>query len=299
MTTLALARVEARRLLLHPSIVVGVLLTALGYWLIHLDRAAPALFNPDTSFGFTLPLVLLAWSVMIGVTVAVLRSRREGTEELLDSLPAMPATRTGAHLLSVWAVVPLALVILALASVLAHVVMPGTIGWVPLSRSIGVLLIVVGGGASAVLLARWIPHAVIAPVGVIATLVLQANLRYKDVHLRWLHFSPGTEYAGPFDFRHDGWHAGLPRRADRVRLRPGHRPSRVHPARVCWPASPPSLSSPARHGSRPGPRARPPWPRRRTGSCILSTTRRASGGPRCGTARMQATAGGSPCGPAR
>jgi len=197
----ALAAREGLLLLRHPGIWVGALLTLLGYVLFS-SQAGGSVALQDGG----LPLMLLAWTTLIVVNLAALRSRRDGTGELFDSLPTPAAARTAGHLVSVVAVVPLAMAFLV-GWYLVWRASPAAVGRPGSAAQVaGVLLLVIGAGVSGVLLARWVPHPLGGPLGVIAIIVLQVNFGYQDDRWRWLHFAPGDAYKSAFDIRHDGWH---------------------------------------------------------------------------------------------
>lgn len=94
-TALALSRIEARRLLASPLIWVGVGLTALEC-LAAMDSGLPDQSEWLSLGGRLLPLLIfpLCGMVVIAANRAALRPRRDGTDELLDTLPARPSIRT-------------------------------------------------------------------------------------------------------------------------------------------------------------------------------------------------------------
>lgn len=205
MTTLPLARFEAAQLLRHPSMVVGALLTALALWLVWGEDPSGDVLMHEGGTNVGLAFVLFAFAVLVGANLSALRARRHGAVELLASLPMPEASRTSAHLLSVGAVVPLvAGVVLAVDLVWQR--RPMTIGHLPLEVAATVLLLVVGAGATGVLVARWAPHPAAGAAAVIAIFVLQLNFRADDVHLRWLHFVSAEAYDTPFDIEPVAWH---------------------------------------------------------------------------------------------
>lgn len=205
MTMLPLARFEAGQLLRHPSIAVGALLTGLGLWLVWGEDASGDVLVQGGGTNIGLSFVLFAFAVLVGANLGALRARRHGAVELLASMPMPEGSRTSAHLLSVGVVVPLvAGVVLAVDLVWQR--RPMTIGHLPLELVATVLLLVVGAGASGVLVARWAPHPAAGAVAVIATFVLQLNFRAGDVNLRWLHFVGGEAYDTPFDIQPVAWH---------------------------------------------------------------------------------------------
>lgn len=199
----ALSRFETRRLLRHPSFVVGV---ALAVLLARTASSGNILTEADADVA--LGLVPLAWATMIATNLAALRSRRSGTEELYRSVPTSPATRTGSHLLAGWA-----------AAVTGAVIL---MGWLVLEWRTGVSvgtpnvaelmigpLLVAGAAALGVLAARWLPHPLIAPLLVLGTIFVQGKLNESGVSpFRWMAFADqgtdgvdGHSFPGPVD-----WH---------------------------------------------------------------------------------------------
>lgn len=199
----ALALREAWLLVRHPGVVVGIGLTVFGFMLASDEHSATVLSEDLAAF---LPLLFLAWGALIAVNLATLRSRRDGTDELFDSLPTSAPARTAGHLLSVLALVPMSAVYFV-AWFLISSSAPATVGSPNLAVLAGGALIALGAGVSGVLVARWVPTAAAGPVAVIATIVLQSNFGHQDHRWRWLHFASGDGFNFTFDVGHDGWHA--------------------------------------------------------------------------------------------
>ena len=84
----ALARVEARRLLRHPSFLIGTALTVLL-----IDAAAYTNILPEVDSAAVIALVLMGWATLIATNLAALRSRRDGADELFGSLPTSATAR--------------------------------------------------------------------------------------------------------------------------------------------------------------------------------------------------------------
>jgi hypothetical protein len=199
----AVARVEARRLLLHPSFLIGG--TALTVAMV--DAAAYTNILPEVDHAAVIALVLMAWSALIATNLAALRSRRDGTDELFGSLPTSATARTTGHLVSGLAAVPVAVVVLG-----------GYVAWVMSNDGIGSPnvaellvgpLLVAGGAMLGVLVARWAPHPMVAPLAIVATIFVQGKLSESEASpFRWMAFSAegvglddGIAFPGPVD-----WH---------------------------------------------------------------------------------------------
>ncbi len=177
-----LARIEGRQLLRNETFIVGVFLSIAIVVLFGIIWASDNAGSTDSwRFGlalipvFTLPFAGLTLAAVNG---AVLRSRRDGAEELFESLPANPTTRVAGHVGSVWAAFAIqVLFVCALAA--AGRYRSHAFGAIDAS-SIGdvvVSFVLVGCAvALGVALARWLPYPLVAlaslvALGVIATII--------------------------------------------------------------------------------------------------------------------------------
>ncbi|MEV7889513.1 ABC transporter permease [Streptomyces sp. NPDC002817] len=186
---LALARFEARRLLMSVPVIVGFL--AYVAWIVWSARdyadGYPALQNVDraTQGG---PL-LVGLAVLLAVNQAVLRSGRQDTERHFGVLVMSAGRRTAAHLLSV---VP--------AVLLTAVCVTGQFGWEALKSgalgrgSVGELLVgpltVLLFGAVGVLMGRLVASTFAAPLLLVVFLfffVLGTGLGGDGSWVRWLY----------------------------------------------------------------------------------------------------------------
>lgn len=199
-----LAGFEAWKLLVHPVLLVGLGLSAilfLGSALEPTDLAAAA---QDSG----VVLVPFAWAAMIAANLGALRSRRDGADELISSLPSTPHIRTLGHLLSGFAAagVGVALLLLAIAN---EVLLRDAFG----TPNLGMLgvgpLIVLGGCFLGVLTARWVPSVIVGILLVIATFAVEGvGGSSQTSPARWLQFwvqvlgeDAGHPFPGPSD-----WH---------------------------------------------------------------------------------------------
>lgn len=168
--TCALAALEARRLLRHPLIAVGVGLSMY----LHVRGIAwgrmPVLPRDDVRIGYA--LLPLAAATLLVINAVALRSRRHGTDELYDTLPTLAERRTAAHLLALSAPVGLAALLVAV-----DVVYLGLLGGIgtpnPFELATGPAVVALAG-VLGVLLGRLAPWTSAAPV----TLVGLAALWY-------------------------------------------------------------------------------------------------------------------------
>lgn len=187
--TVAVSVALARRELLRLSRSGGVLVTtALGIMLIF--TASPFNDLRTDSIGMAFGFLPLAALTLVGAHRATSRPWRDGTEELLDALPAPPRARTGGHLLSVAGPFGIAAALLAATLFQRSQLVPsyGQIDW--LEVLVGPVL-VAGAGALGVLLARLSPRALVPIAGCIAIAVYEAQLvgeRIVASGWRWMAF---------------------------------------------------------------------------------------------------------------
>lgn len=206
---LSLARVEARKLLRHPLVVLGSILPfaiTIGVtW-----RDVPVLNRHDSLTVDA--LVPLAATVLIAAHLATMRSRRYKTTELLDSLVTSDATVTAAHLLSVMYVSFFALVL-----VIVQLTYMKVIGGVAAPRPVVILIgptLVAFAGGFGVALGRWAPRMFAAPLGLSGLVALSTVLignTYQH-NREWLSlWVPGEGLAGiasEITLRPQGWRLG-------------------------------------------------------------------------------------------
>ncbi|MFI8490626.1 ABC transporter permease [Streptomyces rubrogriseus] len=209
---LALARFEARRLLLSVPVVVAFV----GYvaWIVWRTRESwdgnPALQDADRATQSVPMLVGLA--VLLGAARAVVRSERHGTEHHFSVLVLPPWRRTAAHALSVVPAVLLTAVCVA-GQFGWEALKPGAIGHgSPAELAVGPLT-VLGFGALGVLLGRLTMSAFAAPLLVVVLLfVFVLGSGPSEVSgLSWL--APAVPEIGPDSLPSDllgrpaAWHA--------------------------------------------------------------------------------------------
>ena len=107
----ALARVEGRRLIRHPAIIVTVLLAVV--------QTAPFLLSEDATqernVGWLLQIsaLVISFGALLAANLQALKSRRDGSEESFQAAPLTPAARTAAlALAAAWVMVALTLLLL-------------------------------------------------------------------------------------------------------------------------------------------------------------------------------------------
>ncbi|WP_405895916.1 ABC transporter permease [Streptomyces sp. NBC_00104] len=210
---LALARVEARRLLLHPLVVVAsVAYLALVLWPSgESEDAYPVLQDIDreTQMG----QLLLGLAVMIAVNLAVLRSHRRGTDAYFGVLVLSPWRRTVAHVLSV---LPTVLVgaLIVVGQFTAAALKPGAVGHASVFELAAGPLLILLPAAVGVLLGRVVRSAFVAPLASVAFLAVTVVFVAGSGSAAWLRgmalvvFDEGARPL-PSDLlgRPAGWHA--------------------------------------------------------------------------------------------
>jgi hypothetical protein len=192
----ALARVEGRRLVRHPAIIVPVLLV--------IAQTAPFLLSDDATqeknVGWLLQIsaLMISFGALIAANLQALKSRRDGSEELFQAAPLTPAARTVAlALAAVWVMVALTLLLL-LGDLAIRAAGKGAAS--DSGRSLFPLFDLVQGPLLAglfvvvgIAMARWLPTAFAAPVVVTGLLVgtsVTSNLGNNPVWVRLTPFDP-------------------------------------------------------------------------------------------------------------
>lgn len=167
----ALAAFESRRLILHPVVVGGVLLTGLV--------VTTTAWDPDDdflSYKFAVggSLLLYATGVMVAASLAASRSRRSGTDELYTTMPMQPVARTAALIAALGPAVAVAAIAQAVLIVAvgawdgleAPPVPPTEVGYQTVVVTPGAAALLQGpvlvalGGVLGIVLARWISSVV-------------------------------------------------------------------------------------------------------------------------------------------
>lgn len=160
----ALGRIEARRMLLHPSFLIGVAFA------LFVMRGASGSEGTRLDPAWLLGGILVGMLVgtVLSANIAALRPRRDQMQELFGALPAPPETRT------VGVLAGLLLGPVAISIVLAAV------GWwalrmdenigpdIDLFLAMQIPLTVAGLGAIGIALGRWVPSLLGGPVVIAA-----------------------------------------------------------------------------------------------------------------------------------
>jgi hypothetical protein len=162
----ALARIEGRRLLCHPVFLTGLVLSLLYF--IRAREGMVAVFAGGACWGF----FPLAGGTLIAAGLAATRSRRDGTEELYESLPHPRSTRTTGQLLGLLCTLPVCGVLIAAAYLsdalfFTHVI--AVAGHTPtvVELAYGPSM-VLAFGAVGIVLARVTPTSIAGPLMIVA-----------------------------------------------------------------------------------------------------------------------------------
>jgi hypothetical protein len=159
----ALGRIEARKMLLHPSFLIGM---AFGLFIM---RGA---IGSDGNVGLKENLQWLALGFLGGLVlatvltanVATLRSRRSGTQELFGSLPAPPETLTGGLLMGLLLGPVLIGTLLTALGWLAFRSDPDIAPYLNLFLAVQLPLTIAALGAIGIGVGRWFPSLFGGPI---------------------------------------------------------------------------------------------------------------------------------------
>ena len=192
-SVLALTRIEGRRLITHPAILVSAGLIAL------FAVRGPHMF--EFLFLGGIGYLVLGIGTLVAAHLCASRSGRDGTEELLTSLPLRESDRTAAGLLAMAVPLTGALVI---AGVLATVIRP----WAGASARLDVEprtvmhglvdfaqgpLLIAFLGVVGIMLARWLPTPIGVPVAIGGIVAINSLTGLSDGPMRWL--NPASNYS--------------------------------------------------------------------------------------------------------
>ena len=204
----AIARVEGRRLLRSPLVLAGLGLPLL---MIGADSSETVdLHELSIMTGFM--SLLPAAATLIAANLAAVRARRDGAEELYGVTPPPAVARTGGQLLALLWPAAASLVIPGAALARAHL-WAEPFGALDYAEAAVGPLLVAGAGGLGVLLARWLPSPVAAPLACVAIAVFELTWNGGFVaHSGWRWMAFWLQSAGEFPSdllpgRPAGWHA--------------------------------------------------------------------------------------------
>jgi hypothetical protein len=178
----SLARVEGRRLLLHPIFLAGVALALIGIAsFVKATYTRSGIVWDDDAWTVAAGSLILAILTMVAANHAALRDRRDHTEEQHSTLPVSAATKTGGRLVSMlWpAVVAIALLAVAAGFAVARGVALDGVDIVHLAE-LGVLVVMLG--ALGIAIAAWFPNPFVAPLAAWALLLITPDETAQSWH---------------------------------------------------------------------------------------------------------------------
>ncbi len=209
----ALARVEARRLALHPAflITLGLIASVTAAFMIPENDATIAADRVEIFTFIGVPLGALA--LVAAAHRNACRAHRDDADELFAATPTSPRARTEAFLLASLGPVPIAVAYLLVASVAIHLMADSPVPLLPWSITgtvMTMLLAVVGGAVVGVFLARWLPTTAAALAGIAAIIWLNNGPDNHHEQFRWLRVAVEKDLGGRYDIvPHPAWRLGF------------------------------------------------------------------------------------------
>ncbi len=237
---MALGRVEGRQFTASVWFAVGlafsVLMILLFGWIWAGDNTGTWQEFVDLMPWFAHPLVGM---VVLAAYRATTRAARDGADELFETCPTAPATRTAGFLLS--AAVPVAtlgvfLAVLATAVAFKSPFLHGALGADSVADVLGALVLGAGGVALGVALGRWVrfglvPVVAVVLIGFLATAVVSGSSPHDWKPLGRTVHRPLGEFVVTGVHRHGGVLASpVADRPHRRRRHRGRGPSPPGPA---------------------------------------------------------------------
>jgi hypothetical protein len=182
-TVAALARVEARQLSRSVLVLGGVVAGGILIW-ESIHRGEPLWWSAAWQIGYG--QLILSMTVMAAAQLVAGRARRDGTQDLYDSLPVPARTRTMAHLLALGGVVPASVVLVGAAA--AFLEMRGEVIGSPGPAVLGGgVLLVVAGGAIGIAIGRRFAHPLAGLIGAVAWFIPFASSNRVSGRVTWLY----------------------------------------------------------------------------------------------------------------
>ena len=169
-----LARFEGRQLLRSEAFIVGIAMSIAILVVFGVIWATDSL-GSQNSWRYWLALVPVfslpfAGLALVAVNLGVLRARRDGAEELFESLPMTDSARVEAHVGSLWMALIVQALFVAAIFVTGNLVNHhfGTIDAASIGDVVVSFVLVACACSLGVALARWLPHPVVAPASLVA-----------------------------------------------------------------------------------------------------------------------------------
>ncbi len=208
--TVAMARFESRKVLVHPTWIITLISTlalTAGLLLSEVSGSVPS--DSPASWFALIPLPLAGLALVVSLHRIGTRSRRHRTLELEAATPTAPRSRTSALLMACLAPLPVlaaAFAVAVITSQVAYDLLPDpTVSNV--FPAVGFLLAGVGGGVVGVMLSRWLPFAVAPLLGIVALIWLNNGVEHLHPRFRWLRVAVEADFGGRFDIKPYGWSA--------------------------------------------------------------------------------------------
>lgn len=198
----ALARVEARRLALHPAFLITVGFVATVTVVLLLTSSSLTVEGDRVDFFTFIAVPLGALALVAAAHRNACRARRERTEELFASTPTAPRAHTMSFLLACLGPVPVAFVYMAVTVLLSGTVWHAPVPYLSplLAAAVAtILLAVVGGGVVGVFLSRWLPTTAAALAGIAAIIWLNNGPDNHHPDFRWLRVAVEQDLGGRYD----------------------------------------------------------------------------------------------------
>lgn len=175
-----LARREGRRMLRHPVMWVGTLLSLVLFGLFTWHMA-PVLHREDASAaGSLLPF---ACATLIVANLAASRAARNSTEELYETTASSAGLRTLGHLVSLAYAVGMGMLLLGVMFV--YMLLDSPVGSPDPAELAGGLTVVVMFGAIGIAIARWKHHPALGPMAVVVAIGLEILLIQPIIDVQW------------------------------------------------------------------------------------------------------------------
>lgn len=192
-----LARIEGRRLVIHPASLAGFGIAALGCAIFADASRSDSQGLTEKGWVIYSAFALLADLVMVAANRIATRDRRYGLTEQHDAMPTTPTRRDAGVLVGL--VAPLGVTLVALSVVIAYASARGPVPGTEVAILLSVVPLMLTLGAFGVAVARWAPSP-------FATPALALGLYFwvpSDPQTAWqslMPLNPGD------DARTVGWH---------------------------------------------------------------------------------------------
>ncbi len=190
---LTLARVEGRRLIRHPAIVIMIVLSIVQLALFLISNDATR--EHDVGWLLQVAALFIAYAAFLASNLQALKSRRDGAEEMFEAAPLSPARRTVA--LSLSALWLMALLVVLLVAGDLTIRLAGNGARSDAGETLFPLFDLVQGPAMVglfvllgIAVARWLPRATAGLVALVAWFVTSNVIINAAGHPAWFRITP-------------------------------------------------------------------------------------------------------------